>query len=115
MCFVTIKADIYHRDKKVGRLEIENGKLIKNECYTSDIFEHPCARAKTVMDVLSMLAERVLPPCRCDEWLLNKMGLKEYNVWKIFKINHGINGQDFIWFKFDDDRRDLSYEDVRVR
>lgn len=43
------------------------------------------------------------------------MGLKEYNVWKIFRITHGVDGADTIWFKFDDDAKDLCYNDLRVR
>lgn len=51
---------------------------------------------------------------RCNEWLINKMGLKEYNVWKIFRITHGVDGADAIWFKFDD-AKDLCYNDLMVR
>lgn len=112
---VTIMADIYNKDKKVGRIEIKEGVLLKNECYTSDIFSHPCPRSTTVYDILGILSHRVIQPCRCDEWLLDKMGLKEYNVWAIFKDTHGIDGADTIWFKFDDDPKDLCYNDVRVR
>lgn len=112
---VTIMADIYNRDKKVGRIEIKEGVLLKNECYIDNIFDHPCPRSKTACDVLGILANRVLKPCRCDDWLLNKMGLKEYNVWKIFRINHGVDGADTIWFKFDDDDESLCFDDLRVR
>ena len=113
--FVTIKADIYCKNEKVGRFELVDGVLLKNECYTDVLVKHPCARAKTAIAVLTMLSHRVLPACRCNDWLLNKMGLTEYDVWKIFKHNHGVTDQDFIWFKFDDDRSDLCFDDVRMR
>ena len=112
---VTIMADIYNQDTKVGRLEIKEGVLIKNECYTDLWYNHPCSRSTNVYDILTILSNRVIPPCRCDDWLLSQIGLKEYNTWKIFRITHGINGADFIWFKFDDDDKNLCYNDVRVR
>ena len=111
---VTIKADIYFKEKRVGRLEIEEGKLKKNECY-AEWYDHPCSRSKNAFDVLDILSERVIPPCRCDEWLLNKHGLKEYNTWDIFRITNGFNGADSIWFKFDDDKEDLEYKDIILR
>ena len=43
------------------------------------------------------------------------MGLKEYNVWKIFRITHGVDDADAIWFKFDDDDESLCFDDLRIR
>lgn len=113
--FVTVKCDIFHRDEKVGRLEIENGKLIKNEVYTDNILIHPFPRAKTFLAVASGLRDRVICPERCDKAMLNHMGLNEYNVYSILHHTHGVDIDDFIWFKFDEDPSELSWKDVKVR
>ena len=110
---VTIKCDVYHRYTKVGRLEIENGKLLRNDVYTDNILLHPCPRSTNVVDILGILKSRVLPECRCDAGMLQHMGLKEYNVWDILRHTHGVDFDDFCWLKFDGE--DITWDDVRVR
>lgn len=105
--------DIYHCNDKVGRLEIIDGKLIKNEVYTDNLILHPFPRSKTFETVTGALAQRVICESRCDELMLQSMGLTHYNVYDILKSTHGVDIDDFIWFKFDGE--DLTWDDVRVR
>lgn len=111
---VTIKFDIYHRYKKTGRIEIVDSKLVKNECYTDNpIAEHVCPNSTNFFDVAGILAGRVLPPERCDEGTFKRMGIKGYNVYDMLRVTHGVDWDDFIWFKFDGE--DITWDDVKVR
>ncbi|KSV58256.1 hypothetical protein [Acetivibrio ethanolgignens] len=112
---VVFCCDVYHRYAKTGRLEIVNGKLIKNEVYTSNVMLHPFPKSTTFFDVTSSLEERVIPPCRWTADVANYLGLQEYNVYDILRKTHGVLDKDFLWFKFDDDPTDLTWDDVKVR
>lgn len=105
--------DIYHCYDKVGRLEIKDGKLIKNEVYTDNLIFHPFPRSKTIEQVIAALQQRVICESRCNEFLLNSMGLDHYNIYDILYNTHGVDIDDFIWFKFDNE--DITWDDVRVR
>lgn len=100
-------------NEKVGRLEIIGGKLIKNEVYTSNLLKHPFPKTKTAEGIMSCLRERVICESRCTKELLESMGLKEYNVYGILRDTHGVDIDDFIWFKYDGE--DITWDDVRVR
>lgn len=111
---VTLKFDIYHRYEKTGRVEIVNGKLIKNEVYTDNpIVKHLCSNSKTAESVLNILQDRVPCQSRCTTEMLEIMGLKEYNVYDILKFNKGVDSDDFIWLKFDGDT--VTWDNVKVR
>ncbi len=110
---VTFCCDIYHRYDKVGRLEIIDGKLVKNEVYTDNLLFHPCPRSTTFSSVADALADRVICEERVDEKLLKYMNLEKYNVYDILRFTHGVDVDDFIWFKFDGE--DITFDDVRVR
>jgi len=112
---LTLCCDIYHAYEKVGRLEIVDSKLIRNEVYTDNIILRPFPASATLPNILAILSDRVLCESRCSAELLEHMGLERYDVWGIFRYNHGVDMDDFIWFKFDDDKSDLSWDDVRVR
>ena len=47
--------------------------------------------------------------------MLRSMGLKEYNVYDILRVTHGVDIDDFMWLKFDEDDKSLCWDDVRVR
>lgn len=110
LCF-----DIYHANDKVGRVEIVNSKLIKNEVYTNKIIERLFPESTPLPNILSILKGRVICKERCDEDMLRSMGLKEYNVYDILKVTHGVDIDDFMWLKFDEDDESLCWNDVRVR
>ncbi len=110
---ITFCCDVYHRDEKVGRLEIADGKLIKNEVYTDKLIFHPFPNSKTFKNIASILKSRVICRERCTDEMLESMGLKEYNVYDILRSTHGVDIDDFIWFKFDGE--DITWEDVRAR
>ena len=110
LCF-----DIYHANDKVGRVEIVNSKLIKNEVYTNKIIERLFPESTPLPNILSILKGRVICKERCDEDMLRSMGLKEYNVYDILRVTHGVDIDDFMWLKFDEDDKSLCWDDVRVR
>ena len=112
---VSLHCDIYYRDEKVGRLDLEGLTLIKNEVYTNNIMKHPFPRSTNAMQILGIIEERVICEERCDEAILRSMNLTEYNVYDVFKANHGIDIDDFIWFKFDGEGDDVCWDTVKVR
>ncbi len=109
------KCYIYCEHECVGRLEIVGNKLVKNDVYNSNVFRHPCPNSHDYYHVMNTLRDRVIPPCRFDEEMQEAFGFKEYNVLRMLKNTHGVIVDDKIWFKFDDDRPDLTWEDVGVR
>lgn len=110
LCF-----DIYHAYEKTGRVEIINCKLIKNEVYTKNILFRLFPETTSLVNILSILSSRVICKERCDDLMLEHMGLKEYNVYDILRHTHGVDIDDFMWLKFDEDSPDLTWDDVRVR
>ena len=110
LCF-----DIYHRTEKVGRVEIIDSKLIKNEVYTDNMIKRLFPATTPLVNILAILKSRVICKERCDKAMLNSMGLTEYNIYDILKHTHGVDVDDFIWLKFDEDPVDLCWNDVRVR
>lgn len=110
LCF-----DIYHRYDKVGRVEIIDSKLIKNEVYTDNIMLRPFPASTNLINILGILKNRVICEDRWDKDMQDSLGLESYNVYDILRATHGVNVDDFIWFKFDEDPADLSFDDVRVR
>lgn len=108
LCF-----DLYFKYDKIGRIEIKNNKLVKNETYTDQLILRPYARVKDAFTMVQLLKERVMCEERWDTKQLNHIGLTEYNFFKILKITHGVDIDDFFWLKFDGE--DISYDDVKVR
>ena len=115
MKVITFCCYIFHQNKCTGRLEIVDGKLIKNEVYTDNIMEHPFPNSKTFMDISAILGGRVIPYCRWMPEYGEYLGVKEYNVYDILRKTHGVDYKDFLWFKFDEDPIDMKWEDVKVR
>ena len=109
---VTLCCDIMYKERKTGRLEIVDGKLIKNEVYTDNLLEHMCPNSKTFLSVASCLQDRVFPRCRFDEDMKKATGLQEYNVYDILRDTHGVTVNDFLWLKFDGE--DITWKDVKV-
>lgn len=110
---VTFCCDVYHGYEKTGRIEIIDSKLVKNEVYTDKLLFHICPRSKTLMSVVSALKERIICEERFTEEVQKFLGLKEYNVYQILRKTHGVNVNDFLWLKFDDES--ITWDDVRVR
>lgn len=98
---INICCDVMFRDRKVGRLEIVNSKLIKNEVYTDNLMEHPFPRSKDMMTILEILKGRVICRERFTEEIQRATGLKEYNVYGLLRDNHGLNINEYSWLKFE--------------
>lgn len=109
---VTFCCDVMYKDEKTGRLEIIDGVLVKNEVYTDNIFKHPCPNSKTLISVISALEDRVICIERFTPLMQKVLGLSEYNMYNILRKTHGVDIDDFIWFKFDNES--IKWENVKV-
>lgn len=107
LCF-----DLYFKYDRIGRIEIKNNKLVKNEVYTDQLLLRPYARVKDAFTMVQLLRERVMCEERWDAKQLNHIGLTGYNFFKILKITHGVDIDDFFWLKFDGEN--TSYDDIKV-
>lgn len=110
---LNIDCEILEKDEVLGRLVIKDGKLIKNEVINGDIHKHPFPNSHTLDQILDVLAERVICRDRCTDVMLKHMGLKEYNIYDILRVTHGIDIDDFNWFRFKGEN--LTWDDVKVR
>ena len=116
----TLKFDVYHADKKTGRIEIENGKLVKKECYVEGDMVYRCLRfpflnMENGYSVLKFLQTRVFPYERDDrEILLKSIGLSEYNVYESLRKTHGVDVDDYWWFKFDEEG-EVKFKEIHPR
>lgn len=110
---VTLKCDVMYKDKKVGRLEVVDGKLIKNEVYTKNILEHPFPKHNSFGSIEQRIKDRVICESRYSEEIKESLGGKEYSIYTLFRDTHGVDVDDFIWFKFDGEN--LCWDDVRAR
>lgn len=45
--------------------------------------------------------------------ILNQLGIQEYDPWKMVRVTHGVDWDDFYWLRFEGE--DFRWEDVRVR
>lgn len=115
--------DVYKESVKTGRIEIEGITLKKNECYL-DLSKHPYPfmiypfyYATNAIWVMDILKERVMPPNRANlREVLDALDMEEYDPIEIVRRTHGVNPNDFFWFKFDDIPDDqLTWDDLNPR
>lgn len=112
---VTLHCDVYCKDKKTGRIDIEDGVLIRNDVYTSNIVEHPCPTSKTYEIVWGMLCDRVICRERFTDELSCLTGISKYNELALLRFYNGFIVEQPIWLKFDDDPEDLCFDDLYRR
>lgn len=105
--------DVFWRDEKTGHVEIKNNTLVRNECYTEDLIKCACGRIKDYLGMVSYMETRIMCKERWTPEMLDSIGLKEYNLFEIFRRMHGIDIDDFTWFRFEGE--DLTWDDVKVR
>lgn len=103
-----LKFDVYRKDIKVGRVELHGNEVVKNEIYFTPkdyafpFMINPFINMKTGVSIRRYLSLRAVPHEKANiTKILNAMGLKEYNVYDMLEINHGVKCDDFLWFKFD--------------
>ena len=105
--------DVFWKDEKVGHIEVKNNRLIKNESYTDNILINAYSRIKTYPDLVGYMQTRIMCYERWTPEMLKHFGLKEYNLFDIFKTMHGMDKDDYEWCRFEGE--DLTYNDVKVR
>ena len=106
--------DIYHRYDKIGHIDVVDNKIINNIRYKPEIL-HPFPILRNINALYYFLKERIMSESRWTAEMLESVGESEYNVYNLVKKTHGVDIDDFWWFKFDTDPEDLSFDDVRVR
>lgn len=112
---VTLKFDVMWKNEMVGRIEIVEGVLIKNESYNKEWWKNYWAKMTNSYNILMSLQNRCFDRARPDkDELLEYLGLSEYNVYKIVRRTHGMILGDQIWFRFDDDYEGVCWETVNV-
>ena len=108
LCF-----DIYHEDDKVGHIEILNDKLIKNEVYTENPLLTLFPASTPLFNILSILDDRVIGADRYTPEIAKLFKIPEYNKYKLLRLTHGTNVDDFIWLKFKEDEPSLTWKEIR--
>lgn len=64
--------------------------------------------------IYEFIKSRCVEENRADiKEILNAMNLDEYNPWKMIRITHGVDWDDFYWIRFEGEK--IKWEDVRVR
>lgn len=104
---------VHHRYDTTGRVELKDGRIVKNECYTDDPLKCPCGRIRDYFTMINFMKGRLMCESRWTPEMLHSIGLKKYNVFDVFKRMHGVDIDDFVWFSFDDE--DITWDDVKVR
>lgn len=105
--------DVFWKDEKTGHIEVKNNKLIKNECYTDNPLKNAYGKIKDYYNLVGYMETRIMCPERWTPEMLDYIGLKEYNLFEIFKRMHGMDRDDFEWCRFAGET--VTYEDVKVR
>lgn len=85
---VTFCCDVYNQDVKVGRVEIVDGKLVKNEVYAAGqkIPMHPFPKSNNLISLYDDLSDMVVCKRRITPKLVEWCGLKDVNDRNIYKI-----------------------------
>ena len=110
---VTLKFDVMWKNEMVGRIEIVEGVLVKNENYADEWYKNYWAKMTNAPNILMSLSNRCFDRARPDKAeLLKYLGLEEYNVYDIIRRTHGTILGDFTWFRFDDDYEAVCWETV---
>jgi hypothetical protein len=116
MTAITLKFDVMWKNELVGRIEIVEGVLVKNESYNKDWYKNYWTKMTSATNILMSLRNRCFDRARPDKAdLLNYLGLEEYNVYEIIRRTHGVILGDFIWFRFDDDYKGVCWETVNPK
>lgn len=104
-----LKFDMYDKDVKVGRIELNGLVVEKNECYVDlskypfPFMIYPFCRITDAYGIWEFMKNRVVPRDRDGiEEILEVYGMKEYDAIELAKKTHGVMFEDFWWFKFDD-------------
>lgn len=107
-----MECDVMYKNEVTGHLVVRNGK-VNYKAFTNDIHKILFPADTLGINILRIILERVIPACRCDSVMLDYFGLEEYDAYEIFKQTHGIDIDDFKWFRFAGES--LTWDDVRVR
>lgn len=110
--FANMECDIMYKDEITGHLVITD-QHVEYHAYTNDKYKILFPENTLGINILRIISERVIPECRCDQTMLDYFGLHEYNLYEIFRQTHGVDIDDFKWFRFAGES--LTWNDVRVR
>ena len=108
-----LKFNIYWKYDKIGRIEVKDYKIVKNEWYTSDRCLRLYAKVTDYGVLFNLLQRRIMPRHRWTKEFLDEVGEPEYNVYRLLYKTHGLDVADYMWFEFDGQH--LNYDDIKVR
>ena len=99
-----LKADIYVKNGTFSIKKYDN--RIGHQLFLANNMD--------VSYLKSIFETRVFSKKRPDkDKLLEKLNLKEYDVYDIVKATHGVMVDDRFWFKFDEEK--TCFDDVRIK
>ena len=107
--------DIMWKDEEVGHICIKDEKIVKVVQYECDNYKRFIPDCPITLHLLADLFEK-----RCWERdradinkILDKLGLSSYNPFKIIQVTHGVDYDDYQWFRFKGEN--LTWKDVDPR
>ena len=107
------KFQIMWKDAVVADVETTAGED-KIKVHTHKEFPGVLSNANSRRRIYDFIKSRCPERDRGDiNEILSAMGLREYDPWKIVRITHGVDWDDFYWIRFENE--DLTWKDVRVR
>lgn len=113
-----LKFTIMWKNEKIDDVVVDRDKCtVEVTKYSDHVFHQPFHMEPiTIKNVYQFVKRRVFDEERPDkEELLAALGLEEYNPYEIMRKTHGANYDDYIWVKFSDDDKDLTWEKVKFR
>ena len=110
---INLKAELLFKDELVATINTEKG-IFKLEEGKKHLYPVELEYQPNMYGLNSFIVERMIPRTRYDvEQLLSKLGLYEYDVESILKATHGLNSDDYYWFRFEGEN--ITYDDIKVR
>lgn len=115
MDWENIEFDYMNRNDVLAHVVIKDGKVSveHNMSYPKQTLLCEGRTNLTMMDIKKKISKMVFTPERVNkDELLEELGLKEYNPFKIVEKTHGVMAVKTYWIRFKGET--LTYEDARA-
>lgn len=109
-----LKFKVMFKNETVASVVIDKDKL-NIETYTEIPYKQPFLKKPVTLDyVKSFLEKRAVSKDKSNiAEILSQLNLKEYDIIEILKKTHGVNFDDFLWLKFNDEN--ITWNEVKLR
>jgi hypothetical protein len=113
--FENMEFYVMFEDEMVSHIKVKNNQLVEAKTLDKPFYKQPfLAKPITLSYVKNFLNRRSIQKDKVDiADIMNNLGLKEYDTFKILRKTHGASHDDFTWIKFADEN--IGWEDVKVR